>query len=496
MQTELIPRHTVESIVTLRNVALDKYSEVYNALVRASSAIDAAREAANLASPGLTSFNYHSDHDREHFLYTLEVADHDKFTKRARRLTDIDVWSYLIQMTDLESLMDKQEKEKLRTSLRHDPPEVTVENVYATLQQFAQDAHLIWQRGLANSFANLDRRFRSHDGWKLGNRIILSYAFDERGNWNWNRNHEDTLIDVERVFYQLDGDKPPPVHYGIVGAIKQERRGVSGGPRQSELETEFFKIRIYKNGNCHLWFTRDDLVEKANKVLAQYYGEVLADSTDEGEEEDLFKAKRTPARYFGHFPTPEHVAKDLLHICPLNRTKDKPPLTVLEPSAGAGNIARQVAEYNPHKHVSDRDNRYGERCTVVDCVEIQAHLAAELRQSGLYRRVVQGDFLEHRPDPGNLYDRVIMNPPFDRERDIDHVMHAMRFLKPDGCLVAIMSAGTEFRETRKARAFRDRMAKLNAMWRDLPPGSFASVGTNVNTRILRVYNDGHQQYSW
>ena len=108
--------------------------------------------------------------------------------------------------------------------------------------------------------------------------------------------------------------------------------------------------------------------------------------------------------------------------------------------------------------------------------------------------MLSGDFL--RVQPAANYDRVVMNPPFDRERDIDHVMHALKFLKPDGCLIAIMSAGTEFRETRKSVAFRELMDKMGAKWRDLPPGSFASVGTNCNTIMLRVWKDGRQQRYW
>jgi hypothetical protein len=111
-----------------------------------------------------------------------------------------------------------------------------------------------------------------------------------------------------------------------------------------------------------------------------------------------------------------------------------------------------------------------------------------------YRRVVAGDFLDLMPDPDVLYDRVIMNPPFDRERDIDHVIHGLDFLKPDGCLTAIMSAGTEFRETRKSIAFRALMEKLQASWSDMPPGSFASVGTYCNTLILRVWKSGRRYY--
>jgi 16S rRNA G1207 methylase RsmC len=34
-----------------------------------------------------------------------------------------------------------------------------------------------------------------------------------------------------------------------------------------------------------------------------------------------------------------------------------------------------------------------------------------------------------------------MNPPFARQADIHHVNHALKFLKPDGLLVSVMSAG-------------------------------------------------------
>ena len=91
--------------------------------------------------------------------------------------------------------MDKEAKDELRTSLHHEPPEITVDNIYATLDRFRADAGRIWQRGLANSFSKLDRRFRSHTGWKIGGRVILNYAFTEYGNWSYNSNHRDTLID-------------------------------------------------------------------------------------------------------------------------------------------------------------------------------------------------------------------------------------------------------------------------------------------------------------
>ena len=75
------------------------------------------------------------------------------------------------------------------------------------------------------------------------------------------------------------------------------------------------------------------------------------------------------------------------------------------------------------------------------------------------------------------------------------IMHAMKFLKEDGFLISIMSAGTDFRETKKANAFRALMRSMNATYHDLAPGSFASVGNYVNTIVLQFWKDGRTQ-SW
>ena len=83
----------------------------------------------------------------------------------------------------------------------------------------------------------------------------------------------------------------------------------------------------------------------------------------------------------------------------------------------------------------------------VECIEIQAGLADVLKASGLYAKVICADFLQQQPGPDRVYDRIIMNPPFDRELDVEHVSHALRFLSEDGLLVAIMSAGTEYRSS-------------------------------------------------
>ncbi|MGD9613800.1 MAG: DUF4942 domain-containing protein [Alphaproteobacteria bacterium] len=519
----LIPRATIEEIVGYRNKALELYSEAWTAIEAADRAIKAANAMARLASGGVDA--YPGDDARreiEEFQTAVKLPRREVYERVARRLTDLRVWSWVVQRTDLEKLMDAEAKEKLRQQMRYVPdrvdphtrelitgdevergmPPVTVENIYATLQSFAADAESIFRRGVANAFSKLDRRFRSHDGFKIGSRIILTYAFSSYSGGLQYGEKRDMLLDIERAFAVLDNGQHLGAQYGQgVWALEQDRRGFD--PHQSVTETKYFKIRGFKNGNAHLWFTNDELVRKINKILAEYYGEVIGDGNTA--EPDIFDpeaaAMRLPAKRFGFFPTPPAAAAEVIEAAMLYRSEEDPPLKILEPSAGTGNLARLCAT----KGEDARDGwRGNERVHFparpfwhqVDCVEIQPELARQLEAEGLYRRVTCGDFLRLRPDPDKLYDRVVMNPPFDLERDRDHVMHALDFLKPDGWIIAIMSAGTEFRSTPKAKAFRKLMRQLGGRFKDLPPGSFSEVGTNVNTIIVRVCKSGGGNQYW
>ncbi len=509
--TALVHRATIEEVVRYRNRALELYAEAYEAIGAADKAVKAAHEMAQRASPGINGYNYSQADEIKAFANAVRLPDRERYLRTARRLLDINIWAWIIERTDLERLMDYEAKKTLRDQMAYVPertdrqgalinadeiekglPQITVENIMATLERFRLDAGMIFRRGLANAFSQLDRRFRSHDGFKIGSRVILTRVFNEYGSLEYGRTR-DVLIDIERVFAVLDGEAEATFRSAL-GALEYDRRGF-GGPRQSEVETEYFKIRGYKNGNAHLWFLRDDLVEKVNKVLAEHYGEVLGDGQTQ-EEEPLDNVKTTPAKRYGFFPTPDSAADQVVRGLPLLARRDEPRLRILEPSAGTGNLARRCV-----KTIGTLDDWSGGRArwkneyrfdNQVDCVEIQPALAQALDAEGIYRKVYNLDFLALSPEVTGLYDYVVMNPPFDRERDIDHVMHALKFLEPSGTLVAVMSAGTEFRGTKKSTAFRALMKSMRARFQDLPPGSFAEVGTYCNTMILTVRKDCHE----
>lgn len=166
---------------------------------------------------------------------------------------------------------------------------------------------------------------------------------------------------------------------------------------------------------------------------------------------------------FGFFPTPAHLVRQLLEVADI-----EPSMRVLEPSAGHGAIAFPLSEV-----AGGLEN--------VTVCEFLPRNARRLRDLG-FSRVVEGDFLAMEPEP--IYDRVVMNPPFGGGADIAHVMHAARFLKPDGRLVAITSPAWTTHQNRKSEAFRSFVEDVCGEVSSIERGAFRESGTDIETRMV------------
>ncbi len=163
----------------------------------------------------------------------------------------------------------------------------------------------------------------------------------------------------------------------------------------------------------------------------------------------------------GWFPTPEALAFELVR-----RADVRPGMVALEPSAGRGAIALEL------RGVGAR----------VWCTEIDPGRATHLRALGF--AVVEGDALAG--PAARRYDRVVMNPPFARQADVDHVLRAHAQLAAGGLLVSVMGGGTAFRMDRKAVEFRAFVEAHGGTIEALPDGSFKESGTGVSTVVVTI----------
>lgn len=400
---------------------------------------------------------------------TETIPARDAFERILTATVDRRCWTGLMDHLGFDQLLDNQARKEFHDSLRTNPAPFTPEACAATFGNIWTNRREIYLRGIANVFSALDRRFRSHNGFKIGARLIIDSALNEWGSWS-RYDRRDTLRDVERVFREIEGK--PPVSEALSIAAQVSEMGRNRASLPDVVHGEYFRVRVFKNGNLHLWFERDDLTRQVNLLLAEYYGEAIGDSYEETQADDAPAYHITPAKNFGAFFTSEEVAEKVIELALIG-----PEHRVLEPSAGAGALARPAR---------DRGAR-------VTCVEVQPGLAHELRVLHGFTDITQADFLTLDPDQCEQFDRIVMNPPFDRGRDCDHVRHAYEFLKPGGILVAIMAARAEHGEDKRHKALHRlvELAKPVSSWRrekwhDLPAGSFAHAGTNVNTVMLAI----------
>ena len=470
MTTALIPRTTVTEICAQRDAAMTSMRRAVEAMQSGSKLAEESHHYAQLAH-GAATFTLSDRSKSEAYRRLFEGLDADRSLEAYRQQVDARVWMNLLALTGMESMMDRTAKEQLYKQLCDAVPEVTEETVYATFESLAGDAQLIFQRGLARAFIDLDRRFRSHDAFKIGARIILTRVFDEWGSWSYWTGSRDTICDVERVFAVLDGNRPDP--RGLITAIDQGRKG-GMNTRQSTTEATYFRINTFKNGNAHLWFTRDDLVEKANMVLAEYYGEVLPDGVPPDVTDADIRAKSTAiCKDLSFYPTPDKVIETLLNNVHIDEKSH-----VLEPQAGTGNIVRALLAKGAR----------------VDAVEVDPGRVGSLRTIAMMGNltVTHANFLQTPPRP--IYSHVIMNPPFYGQHYMQHVMHAFEFLAPGGTLISVLPGTVEFGETKAHDAFRAWLKKHSERcygnserpFHDLPLESFSAAGTRVNTVYVRL----------
>lgn len=156
------------------------------------------------------------------------------------------------------------------------------------------------------------------------------------------------------------------------------------------------------------------------------------------------------------FYTPDEIAEELVLMAGVGG------LDVLEPSAGDGAIVKQL-------------KRYG--ANYITCVETEASCATYLSEAGA-DIIYSEDFLNWKTS--SKYDRVVMNPPYNRRTYVKHIERALKWLKPNGALYAIVPDNN--------------CVKLFALGaftvKKYPCGAFKESGTNIATRIIRIIKEG------
>lgn len=200
------------------------------------------------------------------------------------------------------------------------------------------------------------------------------------------------------------------------------------------------------------------------------FGFVFENDPSELLEEIAGGSKRNIKKEFQFYATPLHLSNRLIELAEVENGD-----TILEPSAGRGSIIEAIQ----HLHLELK----------IELCELMLENRQYLEKKGY--KVQAEDFL--LLNEKKKYTKIIANPPFAKNQDIQHVRKMYNHLESDGKLVSIMSTSWIQSTNKEAKQFKewldddgyfthDRNAHLQEQWH-----IFGGIG--INAQFTRKNGD-------
>lgn len=261
--TELVPKSTIREVVEARDRALKYLEEAHELVQKANEECKKATFSSTHSTFSMNTLQYIGGGKS---FYT-------SFGDRARRELDKRVWWNLLNATPLGDAFNAKTSDAFYRQIDREPPEVTLENITATMLDLAARAGDMFEQSVYDRYKGLSSNYRTNEGFGFGNKIILTGVMESSGISYW---HEEEVRDLDRIFHVVDG-KPAPERYGgLIGAIKTARKERGGyGSCQGEGESDYFAFKWYKNGNMHITFKDQELVDTINLILNKHHEKEL-----------------------------------------------------------------------------------------------------------------------------------------------------------------------------------------------------------------------------
>ena len=253
---ELVIPKTIRDMIEARNASISLYSQALRLIEESEKGLK----------------------EIDHYLFPYRATP-DMSLEEFRKELDQRLWRHALDKTGFFQFMDRQAHREFDAGLDKNPPEFSEDNIRSTLLEVASQADELFARGLVNVFRRLSKEHKSNtnEPFKVNRKAVMTYMLDTY--WakasggglkiSYRQGASDEINDIDRVIKVLDGKEHHPRALEI--AINEAFQ------TSNVYEDEYYLIRGFRNGNLHITFKREDLLDKANKVISQYYhGRALA----------------------------------------------------------------------------------------------------------------------------------------------------------------------------------------------------------------------------
>lgn len=380
-------------------------------------------------------------------------------------------WEKVIKLTNVLDVMTADKREEWRKNINEcNTPEFNRENVQNTVFHLLDNRHIYLAEKAECLFQNLSPHHKTNSPYAFKEKFILERFYDINfGTFDYHR--LELLDDLQDLISIIRKEEKASSY--ITRKALRSIADEKGFGQYYSFNGGAFKLKLYKKGTAHIEI-HESIANELNRMLSVLRPHVIAHGEQRKEKkqtkakletnllshklcDELFSAfefyqrnKRfakiskelkkilillgaddslkfdydikevvsyilrtrmlPDSKSHQYYPTPNSLVDKMLEQVVIESDDD-----VLEPSAGNGSIAEKL------------DGN-------VTCIEISPMRVEILKSKGL--NALKGDFLEHH----GSYDKIVMNPPFNKNQAKIHIEHAYELLKPGGSLVAIMPA--------------------------------------------------------
>jgi len=196
----------------------------------------------------------------------------------ARRIK-CQAWAALAIKMNMRQLLSSERSAKLDKDLQ-DPeslPDLTEESIFGMAESLTANLGTYLEEAVKEVYEYLRpprSEYKTNTEYEIGERVIVrafySGRYDSRPHLDYQR--RDHFRNLDNVFSLLDGKGPIKTYGGPI------HDAVEGMKRFGDTATtEYFRLKVCKNGNMHVQFLRMDLVAKLNEIAG---GKMLKHNTE------------------------------------------------------------------------------------------------------------------------------------------------------------------------------------------------------------------------
>lgn len=193
-------------------------------------------------------------------------------------------WAHIIEKLGIRKLMSAERQKQLDSQLglyqqrycgdtAQDVPDITEEMIRQVVSGFAQSVPEFMDEAIKEEYDfwkwDGSHRYKTNDFFRLGRRIVRQWVCREGyGRYAFSLNYDNArhVRAIDHLFHRLDGKGVPEGHDGpLCDAINLIDKG------KNSCETDYFKVRCFKNHNIHLTFKRLDLLDLFNRAAGRMW---------------------------------------------------------------------------------------------------------------------------------------------------------------------------------------------------------------------------------